>query len=269
MTDQRKNSRRGNNEGSIREKKDRGYWEAQITINGKRMTKTFKTRTEAQKWNREMQNQAEVGFTVDTARLTMQDALQQWLENSKSTWQPKTYSRYSETVRLHIQPNIKPRLKVVDVRPEHVDAILNVARNKGYGDRTVQYILGTLKKFFSYLVLRKVITYNPAKAGQKVTYKRPTITSLNQDQVKLFMKAAAGNPFEHLYYLAFVTGMREGELLGLMWSDIDFHSDRSRSSARCSGSITRPTASSVSFSRVPKAKRAHAEFRLGQKPSTT
>ena len=107
MTDQRKNSRRGNNEGSIRERKDRGYWEAQITINGKRMTKTFKTRTEAQKWNREMQNQAEVGFTVDTARLTMQDALQQWLENSKSTWQPKTYSRYSETVRLHIQPNIK------------------------------------------------------------------------------------------------------------------------------------------------------------------
>lgn len=47
MTEQKKKTRRGNNEGSIRERKDRGYWEAQITIGGKRVTKTFPTFTEA------------------------------------------------------------------------------------------------------------------------------------------------------------------------------------------------------------------------------
>lgn len=220
MTNQSKNSRRGNNEGSIRERKDRGNWEAQISIGGKRVTKTFETRTAALKWIRDMQNQVEAGLTSDGSRLTIGEAIDKWLENGKDAWQPKTYSRYSEVVRLHIQPYIKPRQKVIDFRPEHVDIILNAAKEKKLGARTQQYILSTLHKLFAYLIARRIITNNPANAGFKIGYapqKRPTWT---RDQTHKFLRIAEGSWHEHLYYLALVTGMREGELLGLLWADV-------------------------------------------------
>lgn len=220
MTDQSKNSRRGNNEGSIRERKDRGKWEAQVSVDGKRVTKTFETRTEALKWVREMQNQVEAGLTSDGSRLTVVDGLSKWLENGKDSWQPKTYSRYGEVTRLHILPYIKPRQKVIDFRPEHIDIILNAAKAKNLGLRTQKYILSTLHKFFAYLVARRIMTHNPANAGFKIKYDAPTRPTWTRDQTQVFLTAAEGSWFEHLYYLALVTGMREGELLGLLWSDV-------------------------------------------------
>ncbi len=180
MTDQPKNSRRGNNEGSIRERKDRGNWEAQISVGGKRVTKTFETRTAALKWVRDMQNQVEAGLTSDGSRLTVGEAIDKWLENGKDSWQPKTYSRYSEVVRLHILPYIKPRQKVIDFRPEHVDIILNAAKEKKLGARTQKYILSTLHKLFAYLIARRIITNNPAKAGFKIGYEPQEKADMDQ-----------------------------------------------------------------------------------------
>jgi integrase len=40
-------------------------------------------------------------------------------------------------------------------------------------------------------------------------------------QVKALLEAASGDRLEALYVLAIHNGMREGELLGLMWEDVD------------------------------------------------
>ncbi len=50
------------------------------------------------------------------------------------------------------------------------------------------------------------------------------VTPLDQDQVKQLLQAARGDNLECLYVLAIATGMRQGELLGLRWGDIDFDS---------------------------------------------
>lgn len=219
MTNQSKNSRRGNNEGSIRERKDRGNWEAQISVDGKRVTKTFETRTTALKWVRDMQNQVEAGLTSDGSRMTVGEAIDKWLENGKDSWQPKTYARYSEVVRLHILPCVKPRQKVLDFRPGDVENILNAAKEKKKGARTQKYILSTLHRLFAFLIARKIITHNPAKAGFKIAYEAKKFPTWTREQTHDFLRIAEGSWHEHLYYLALVTGMREGELLGLLWSD--------------------------------------------------
>jgi integrase len=41
-------------------------------------------------------------------------------------------------------------------------------------------------------------------------------------QIGQFLSAASGSPFEAVFYLALTSGMCEGELLGLKWSDIDW-----------------------------------------------
>ncbi len=44
---------------------------------------------------------------------------------------------------------------------------------------------------------------------------------LDVDQTRRLLAAAAGDPLEALFVLALTTGMRQSELLGLKWEDVD------------------------------------------------
>ena len=46
--------------------------------------------------------------------------------------------------------------------------------------------------------------------------------TLNENQVKILIGTATGSRWEMLFWLAVTTGLREGELLGLKWSDLDW-----------------------------------------------
>ena len=49
----------------------------------------------------------------------------------------------------------------------------------------------------------------------------PDITPLSPTQSRTLLQAARGDRFEALYVLAVSTGMRQGEILGLGWEDVD------------------------------------------------
>jgi integrase len=44
---------------------------------------------------------------------------------------------------------------------------------------------------------------------------------LTSEETKRLLRAARGDKFETLYVLAVTTSMRQGELLGLKWDDVD------------------------------------------------
>ena len=56
----------------------------------------------------------------------------------------------------------------------------------------------------------------------KVPKSRETMTILEGDKLKEFLEIIKEKPYEHEFYVALFTGMREGELLGLTWDCIDF-----------------------------------------------
>jgi integrase len=49
----------------------------------------------------------------------------------------------------------------------------------------------------------------------------PEITSLSPAEARTLLQAAKGNRLEALYVLAVTTGMRQCEILGLSWDDVD------------------------------------------------
>jgi integrase len=51
------------------------------------------------------------------------------------------------------------------------------------------------------------------------------IRPLDREQTKTLLEAAQGDRFEALYALAVTTGLRQGELLGLRWDDLDLAQD--------------------------------------------
>ncbi len=47
------------------------------------------------------------------------------------------------------------------------------------------------------------------------------LTLCNEQEVQLFLKDAQDSRYSIVFYMALVTGMRQGELLGLRWKDVD------------------------------------------------
>ncbi len=224
MTDRNsRRKRRGNNDGSIRFREERQCWQVQVSISGRRVSKTFKTRPEAQKWVREMQNDIENGLTSQLARASLTEALLWWLDYGQKRWEPKTFEQYTNIIHKHICPYIKKKLKVMDVKPFHIQEIISIAEENGVGTRTRKYILMTLHTFFADLSFQQIFQYNPTQ-GIKIVYEPSEMKTLSVDQVQRLFNIAKDTRFEILYYMAITTGLREGELLGLKWSDIDWNS---------------------------------------------
>lgn len=63
---------------------------------------------------------------------------------------------------------------------------------------------------------------NPSDACTLPRIERKELKPLDDDEIRCFMEAIKGHPFESLFLVTLFTGMREGEILGLTWDCVDF-----------------------------------------------
>jgi integrase len=70
-------------------------------------------------------------------------------------------------------------------------------------------------------VLDGLLPQNAAEAVKPPQVRREEMRPLTPEQVKALLEAARGDRLEALYLLAVTTGLRQGELLGLKWEDVD------------------------------------------------
>jgi integrase len=87
----------------------------------------------------------------------------------------------------------------------------------------------------------------------------PEMRTLSPEQVQLLLATAAGDRSEAIYVLAVTTGMRQGELLGLHWRDVDL--DRSVLSVTCT--LQRATGRGLVL-QEPKTLRSRRQIWLGR-----
>ena len=78
-----------------------------------------------------------------------------------------------------------------------------------------------LRKALKQAVPDGLIPRNLCDAVKPPKVERKEITPLDREQAKVLLEAASRDRLEVLYVLAVHTGMREGELLGLTWEDVD------------------------------------------------
>jgi integrase len=90
--------------------------------------------------------------------------------------------------------------------------------------RTVRYVHTTLSKALKDALADGLIPRNAASAVKPPKLTKKEISSLSPEQAGAFLDTARGDRFEALYVLAITAGLREGELLGLKWADVDLES---------------------------------------------
>jgi integrase len=105
--------------------------------------------------------------------------------------------------------------------PPHVRGLYREKLEAGLSRRTVQYVHTTLHKALKDAVANGLVPRNVTEGIKPPTPKKKEITPLNPQQARAFLVTAQGDRFEALYVLAVHCGLREGELLGLRWDDLN------------------------------------------------
>lgn len=216
---------KGNGTGTVYPRKNKdgkviGYRGSYFAPDGKRRYVSAKRKGEAEKLLRQAMADTDRGLVFDAGVLTLGDYLLQWLEDVRDTVRTRTFERYEQIVRKHIIPTLGAN-KLKDITPNHVRGLYK-AKKECLSPRSVQYIHVTLHKALKQAVSDGLIPRNATEYVKPPQVRREEIQPLTPEQVKVLLEAARGDRLEGLYTVAVTCGLRQGELLGLKWEDVDF-----------------------------------------------
>jgi integrase len=216
--------KRGNGEGSITKRSD-GRWMARYTVHTaigpKRKHIYGRTRQEvAEKLSKAVSDRVG-GVVFDGDHETLEAYLRRWIDEVlRGTVKQSTLENYTYIVRLHIIPELG-RVRLRALKSRDVRRLYREKLEAGLSPRTVQIIHTVLRKALQQAVRDDVLTRNVCDA---VTAPRPTkkeMQPLTPEQAKSLLENVREDRLRALYVLAITAGLREGELLGLRWDDVD------------------------------------------------
>ena len=216
--------RRSKGEGTIYQNA-KGLWVAQVTLpNGKRKVKYSKTQKVVKDWLLGQRKALEEGNWVDNDKVTLSAFLDRYMMDvAAHTLRPKTIESYEYLIRMHIKPEIGS-IKLTALRPDHLQNLYSLKLNQGLSKRTVQYTHAIIHKSLQQAMKWGLVSRNVADLAEPPTVKRKTPQTLTLEQIKQLLAVLKEDRLYSLYALAVGCGLREGELLGLYWEDIDFYS---------------------------------------------
>lgn len=218
-------ARRGRSEGSIF-KAGTGQWVARLDIGfgpvGKRRRKEVRARTrrEAQERLKQLQRVHDDGLPLPDERQTVSAFLVRWLIDTAAPGvRPSTYTRYRDLLKLHVIPHVGRR-PLVRLSPQELQA-LYAKLGTSLAPRTVGHVHRVLHRALRDALRWGLVPRNVCDVVGPPRVARKEIQALGPDGARQLLKAAEGDPLEALYVLAVTAGLRQGELLGLRWADID------------------------------------------------
>jgi integrase len=149
-----------------------------------------------------------------------------WLDSISGLVRPRTYEGYSYRLKLHVLPRFgQARLDEIGV--DDILALIGELREGGYTAWSIRSILTPLSRLFSHAVRRDVIAASPIskldRSERPAVWKREQRV-LNSAEIGRLLDAAPPR-YRTLLASAILTGLRQSELLGLRWRDIDFEDE--------------------------------------------
>jgi integrase len=175
------------------------------------------------------------GLDREAGRMTLADFLEKKFlpfYRGEGGVEIQTWADY----RFHTQANIVPLLggipleklttRDLDQWSGALRGRISERTKKPLSDRSIEYAFAVLRRALQYAVDWRYIAMNPASARMRVAKRRrkakPSVLRFfTPEQAKKFLEVIHGDRYEALYLLAITTGMREGELFGLKWSDVN------------------------------------------------
>lgn len=207
---------RGYREGTIRLRGD-GYWEARLRRPGQK-SRFFYDRSKRKVEMRlaEARRDQERGL-LGASRVSVGQFLRWWLDEVvRDHVRARTWERYDQVVRDHLAE--LAGIPLERLGPEPIQQLLNRLARSG---RAPEKAFVVLRNALNAAVNNRRISWNPANQVKLPRWHKVEPRTLRAHEAASLRAALVGDPFEALYVLALSCAMREGELLGLRWSDVD------------------------------------------------
>ncbi len=229
----RSTTRNAQGGGSIRQRKD-GRWEARYTVGrdpgtGKQIQKSIygATQKEVRQKLQQVCTDINNGIFTEPSKLTVATWFDIWLTEYNGNVKPNTRKAYEEKTRNYIKPALGA-VKLSALTSPMVQKFVNSLKeetkeHKALSSKTIKCAHGVLHKGLQQAALIGYLRFNPADNCALPRMEQREVKPLEQDEIGMFLEVIRGDRFESLFLVDLFTGLRQGEILGLTWDNIDFN----------------------------------------------
>lgn len=182
----------------------------------------FDKKPEAEKALPDLLKKAQNGILIDPKKITVQEFLEDWLENQ---CKPRLSRTTLEGYQIHIEKYISPalgKLQLQKLHPMQLNKFFSGLLQEGrLSSTTVRSIYRTISSALNHAVKMQLIERNPLQFVDCPKKAKSPGKALEPEGILQIMQAAKETEFEVPIHLAASLGLRRGEILGLRWSDVD------------------------------------------------
>lgn len=201
---------------------------------GNRKRKTLKagtTKAKARDILRDIEIQLAKGLYLPEERIPLfSEVAKDWLEFKKLNIRKSTWFCLEGHTRNHFEKLNNLRVNLIATAVIEKWIIRRQQSNMNIS--TLRKVLVTLGQIMAYAVRHKYLDHNPVRDAERPRgqgiIKEKKIKILTPDEIKAFLYAVTNQKYRALFRLAIMSGARQGELLGLKWSDIDWEASQIR-----------------------------------------
>jgi len=162
----------------------------------------------------------EKGIITPQVRLTLSGHLRQWLAGYvASSCSPRTIDSYESIAERHLIPALG-HVQLRQLNHQAISAYYGRAKET-LTPRTVAKHHRLLSQALKYAVRQGILGRNPCDLVDAPKWQPKPMKTLTKWEASIFLEAASSSPYYPVYYAAISTGLRQAELCGLRWRDLD------------------------------------------------
>jgi len=177
-------------------------------------------KSDAQKRLNELLVTLEKGVYTPPGRLTVREHLHNWLEGYvKTNCSQRTLDGYQSIIETHLIPALG-HIQLKHLHPQAIQGYYGKACER-LSARTVHHHHRVLSQSLKYAVRQGYLGRNPCEFADPPSPKGRAMRTLTPDEVEVLFENAQDNYYYPVIYTAVSTGLRQAELLGLRWRDVD------------------------------------------------
>lgn len=219
--------RNANGRSSIYLGKD-GYWHGRVTVgvldNGKPDRRHVKRKTRAAVANRvsELEKEREEGTVTNPGKpMTVEQWVDHWLNDIASiTTTGNGWDAYFYAVK-HVRTHVGAH-KLTNLRPHHLETMYRKMQQAKSSPSTAHQVHRTMRTALNEAVKRGYLSKNPAQIAKAPRLEEDEVEPFSRKEITKLFTVALKQRNACRWLIAISLGLRQGEVLGLRWQDIDF-----------------------------------------------